>query len=66
LQRRGDNQEQRRLESLSDYTFAAGSFPLTELSADITKRLPRYAFLASHGKIQKMGMLGQLMSFKIH
>jgi hypothetical protein len=47
LQRRGDHQEQRRLESLSNYTFAAGSFPLTELSADITKRLPRYAFLAA-------------------
>ena len=25
------------------YTFAAASFPLTELSAEETKRLPRYA-----------------------
>jgi ribosomal protein S18 acetylase RimI-like enzyme len=35
------------------YTFAAASFPLTELSADETKRLPRYALLPA-------GLIGRL------
>jgi ribosomal protein S18 acetylase RimI-like enzyme len=35
------------------YTFAAASFPLTELSADETKRLPRYAVLPA-------GLIGRL------
>ena len=35
------------------YTFAAASFPLTELSAEETKRLPRYALLPA-------GLIGRL------
>jgi ribosomal protein S18 acetylase RimI-like enzyme len=35
------------------YTFAAASFPLTELSADEAKRLPRYALLPA-------GLIGRL------
>ena len=35
------------------YTFAAASFPLTELSAEETKRLPRYAVLPA-------GLIGRL------
>ncbi len=35
------------------YTFAAASLPLSELSADITKRLPRYALLPA-------GLIGRL------
>lgn len=35
------------------YTFAAASFPLSELTADIMKRLPRYALLPA-------GLIGRL------
>ncbi len=35
------------------YTFAAASFPLTELSAEETKRLPRYGLLPA-------GLMGRL------
>ena len=35
------------------YTFAAASLPLSELSADITKRLPHYALLPA-------GLIGRL------
>jgi GNAT superfamily N-acetyltransferase len=35
------------------YTFAATSLPLSQLSADITKRLPRYALLPA-------GLIGRL------
>lgn len=35
------------------YTFAAASLPLSELSVDITKRLPHYALLPA-------GLIGRL------